>query len=100
MLGNFPTYSKIWSWPFVDTYRTFCLAPGPEAKELLLGVQQLTHLLVSRHNAATSLPDHLKANSGKRVLATLPSSPSTFLTSAAWVATFLAAMSAFSAVTP
>ena len=38
--------------PFVDTYRTFCLAPGPEAKELLLGVQQLTHLLVSPHLAS------------------------------------------------
>ena len=40
--------------PFVDTYRTFCLAPGPEAKELLLGVQQLTYLLAPRDSAGTN----------------------------------------------
>jgi hypothetical protein len=45
--------------PFVDTYRTFCLAPGPEAKELLLGVQQLTHLLAPRHCARTNSTDTL-----------------------------------------
>jgi hypothetical protein len=45
--------SRIWL-PFVDTYRTFCLAPGPEAKELLLGVQQLTHLLASRQSTGTN----------------------------------------------
>ena len=45
--------SRIWL-PFVDTYRTFCLAPGPEAKELLLGVQQLTHLLALRHSVGTN----------------------------------------------
>jgi hypothetical protein len=44
------TQEKIWL-PFVDTYRTFCLAPGPEAKELLLGVQQLTHLFAPGHSA-------------------------------------------------
>jgi hypothetical protein len=38
--------------PFVDTHRTFCLAP--EAKELLLGVQQLTHLLAPGHSAGTN----------------------------------------------
>jgi hypothetical protein len=27
--------------PFVNTYRTFCLAPGPEAKELLQGFNNL-----------------------------------------------------------
>ena len=39
--------------PFVDTYRTFCLAPGPEAKELLLGVQQFAHLLALHNSVGT-----------------------------------------------
>ena len=47
------TQEKIWL-PFVDMYRTFCLAPGPEAKQLLLGVQQLTHLVTPRHSAGTN----------------------------------------------
>ena len=34
------------SWlPFVDTYRTFCLAPGLKANEPLLGILELTHLM-------------------------------------------------------
>jgi hypothetical protein len=28
--------------PFVDAYRTFRVAPGPEHKELLQGIQRLT----------------------------------------------------------
>jgi chromosome segregation ATPase len=35
--------------PFVDTYRTFCLAPGPEAKEILPGIQRFTPLSALRH---------------------------------------------------
>jgi len=37
--------------PFVDTYRTFCTTPGHEAKELLLGAQQLTDFLAVRRDA-------------------------------------------------
>jgi hypothetical protein len=40
--------------PFIDAYRTFCLAPDPKAKELLGGIQQFTHLLSQRNNAGTS----------------------------------------------
>jgi hypothetical protein len=51
---------------FVDTYRTFCLAPGPEAKEQLLGMQQLTHLLApGRTVPELTLPAHLEGNSGE-----------------------------------
>src|SRR5438876_859189 len=36
--------TRIKNWLlFVDTYRTFCPAPGPEARELLLGIQEITH---------------------------------------------------------
>jgi len=35
--------------PFVDTYRTFCFAPGPKAKEILLGIQQFTPRSALRH---------------------------------------------------
>ena len=31
---------KLWL-PFVDTYRTFCLGPGPQGKEVLQGIQRL-----------------------------------------------------------
>ena len=51
--------------PFVDTYRTFCLAPGPEAKDLLLGVKKLTHALAPGHSAGINLPAHLEGNSGE-----------------------------------
>jgi hypothetical protein len=45
-------YKKKWL-PFVDRYRTFCLAPAPEAKETLLGIQQFTRLSASCHSDAT-----------------------------------------------
>jgi hypothetical protein len=42
------------SWlPFVDKYRTFCLAPGPAAKEILLGIHRFTPLSASRHSDGT-----------------------------------------------
>jgi hypothetical protein len=36
---------------WLPSYRTFCFTSGPQAKEFLLGIQQLTHLLASRHSA-------------------------------------------------
>ncbi len=37
--------------PFVDTYRTFCLAPDPQARELLLAVESLASRLGGFHAA-------------------------------------------------
>jgi hypothetical protein len=46
-------YKKKWL-SFVDTYRTFCLAP-PEAKEILQGIQQFTPGSALRHCDGTLL---------------------------------------------
>jgi hypothetical protein len=36
-----------WWLPFVDTFRTFCLDPGPEGKALLSGIAQIVPLFSS-----------------------------------------------------
>jgi hypothetical protein len=48
-----PLILKVWL-PFVDSYRTFCLAPDPQSKHLLLTVGSLTSQLGGFHAAQLS----------------------------------------------
>jgi len=47
-----PEAGEVWL-PFVDTYRIFCLAPGPYAKEILLGIQKFTPRSALRYSDGT-----------------------------------------------